>query len=85
LSAVRDLFFDEFYSELERVAREVAARREDEVRPSILAEELRARWVSYVGDGGREGTLVSVDGGIQQSDFAYGDSVAAGRGAWRSG
>jgi hypothetical protein len=79
LSGVKDLFFDEFYSELERVAGEIAAREEDEAKPSILADEVREHWVEYAGDGAREGTLVSVDGGIQQSDFAYGDFVAAGR------
>jgi len=80
LSGVRDLFFDEFYSELERVAGEIAARDEEEPKQSILADEVKARWVSYAGDSDdREGTLISVDGGIQQSDFAYGDFVAAGR------
>lgn len=79
MSGVRDLFFDEFYSELERVAGEIAARRDEDLKPSILADDVRARWVPYAGDGDREGTLISVDGGIQQSDFAYGDFVAAGR------
>ncbi|MFA5868531.1 MAG: DNA double-strand break repair nuclease NurA [Candidatus Bathyarchaeia archaeon] len=80
MSGVRDLFFDEFYSELERVAGEIAARDEEEPKQSILADEVKARWVSYAGDSDdREGTLISVDGGIQQSDFAYGDFVAAGR------
>ncbi|HIH89506.1 TPA: DNA double-strand break repair nuclease NurA [Candidatus Bathyarchaeota archaeon] len=79
MSGVRDLFFDEFYSELERVAGEIAARQEEEAKPSILADEVKAKWVPYAGDGEREGTLISVDGGIQQSDFAYSDFVAAGR------
>jgi hypothetical protein len=80
LSGVRDLFFGDFYSELERVAGEIAARDEDESKPSILSEEVRAKWVPYTHDSDdREGTLISVDGGIQQSDFAYGDFVAAGR------
>jgi hypothetical protein len=80
LSGVRDLFFDEFYSELERVAGEIAARNEEDSKRSILAEEVKARWMHYAGDSeDRDGTLISVDGGIQQSDFAYGDFVAAGR------
>jgi hypothetical protein len=80
LSGVRDLFFDEFYSELERVAGEIAARDEEEPKQSILADEVRDKWVPYTHDSDdRDGTLISVDGGIQQSDFAYGDFVAAGR------
>ncbi|MDP2900528.1 MAG: DNA double-strand break repair nuclease NurA [Candidatus Bathyarchaeota archaeon] len=80
MSGVRDLFFDEFYSELERVAGEIAARDEEETKRSILADEVRDKWVPYTHDSDdREGTLISVDGGIQQSDFAYGDFVAAGR------
>ena len=80
MSGVRDLFFDEFYSELERVAGEIAARDEEEPKQSILADEVRDKWVPYTHDSeDREGTLISVDGGIQQSDFAYGDFVAAGR------
>ena len=80
MSGVRDLFFDEFYSELERVAGEIAARNEEDSKRSILAEEVKARWMHYAGDSeDRDGTLISVDGGIQQSDFAYGDFVAAGR------
>jgi hypothetical protein len=80
LSGVRDLFFDEFYSELERVAGEIEARDEEDSKRSILADEVKARWVPYASNSyDREGTLISVDGGIQQSDFAYGDFVAAGR------
>jgi hypothetical protein len=79
LSGVKDLFFDEFYSELERVAGEIAAREEEDMKQSILADEVKAKWIPYIGDSEeREGTLISVDGGIQQSDFAYGD-FAAGR------
>ena len=80
MSGVRDLFFDEFYSELQRVAGEVAARDEEDSKQSILADEVKAKWVPYTHDSEeRKGTLISVDGGIQQSDFAYGDFVAAGR------
>jgi hypothetical protein len=62
------------------VAGEIAARDEDKSKPSILADEVRARWVPYTHNSDdREGTLISVDGGIQQSDFTYGDFVAAGR------
>ncbi len=79
MSGVRDLFFDEFYSELERVAGEIAVRKDEDQKPSILADEVKARWITYAGDDEREAALISVDGGIQQSDFAYGDFVAAGR------
>ena len=80
MSGVRDLFFDDFYSELERVVGEIAASEEDKSRPSILMDEVRTKWVPYTHNADdREGTLISVDGGIQQSDFAYGDFVAAGR------
>lgn len=62
------------------MASEIAAREKDESKQSILANEVRAKWVSYTHNSeNREGTLISVDGGIQQSDFAYGDFVAAGR------
>ena len=80
MSGIRDLFFDDFYSELERVAKEIEAREEDPLKPSILADEVKGRWVPYTHDSDdREGALISVDGGIQRSDFAYGDFVAAGR------
>jgi hypothetical protein len=80
LNGVKDLFFDDFYSELERVAGEIAAKDEDEPRQSILADEVRTKWVPYTQDSDeREGTIISVDGGIQRSEFAYGDFVAAGR------
>jgi len=79
LSRIRDLFFDEFYDELERVA--VGIEKEERAdKPPLLTEEARGRWHAYTPDpGGREGALISVDGGVQFSSFAYGDFVAVAR------
>ncbi len=79
MSRIRDLFFDEFYDELERVA--VGIEKEERAdQPPLLTEEARGRWHAYTPDpGGREGTLISVDGGVQFSSFAYGDFVAVAR------
>ncbi len=79
MSGVRDLFFDEFYEELQRVAGEIK-REDDAAKLPLLRPEVEARWNHYTGNPeARAETLVSVDGGIQESDFAYGDFVAAGR------
>lgn len=79
MSRIRDLFFDEFYDELERVA--VGIEKEERAdQPPLLMEEARGRWHAYTPDpGGREGALISVDGGVQFSSFAYGDFVAVAR------
>jgi hypothetical protein len=75
---MRDLFFDDFYAELERVAASVTDV--SEIGPNILAEDLNQRWTNYtpcMSD--RKEVLVSVDGGVQISDFAYGGFVAVAR------
>ncbi|MCX6655262.1 MAG: hypothetical protein NTY03_09100, partial [Candidatus Bathyarchaeota archaeon] len=80
MSGVRDLFFDEFYAELDRVVSDIAMREDELSKPPLLADDVRRHWIPYsYNEEDREGTLISVDGGIQQSDFAYGDFVAAGR------
>lgn len=78
MSGIRDLFFDEFFEELNGVA---AGVNGDLVSgPSVLVDVLLRHWFSYVGDSGsRDEVLVSVDGGVQVSDFAYGGFVAAAR------
>lgn len=80
MSQVRDIFFDEFYEELERVAAGIKLEEERPIEPSILAGEARGCWRPYVPKTGeREEALVSVDGGVQRSHFAYGGFVAVGR------
>jgi len=80
LSQVRDLFFDEFYDELERVVAGISRREEDVKVPPLLGDEVRRRWRPYLPDPEvRDEVLVSVDGGVQVSNFAYGDFVAVGR------
>jgi len=80
LSQVRDLFFDEFYTELERVVASITRREEDLKTPPLLGDEVRRRWRPYLPDPDvRDEVLVSVDGGVQMSNFAYGDFVAVGR------
>ena len=80
MSHVRDLFFDEFYEELERVAGGIKLEEERPSEPSILAGEVRGCWRPYIPDTGeREEALVSVDGGVQLSRFAYGGFVTVGR------
>jgi hypothetical protein len=81
LSQARDLFFDEFYSELEDVVKGIQGWEEKAGAPSILAPEARSRWRVYCPDtGGRSDPIVSVDGGGQISRFAYGGFVAVARG-----
>lgn len=80
MSGVRDLFFDEFYSELERVVGEIRNRDEKQPEAPLLAKEVARRWIYYSSNSeDRSETLISVDGGVQISDFAYGDFVVAGR------
>ena len=76
----RDLFFDEFYAELERVVAGIKRREEAAEAPPLLADEARGRWHPYMPEAEDRGeVLVSVDGGVQFSSFAYGDFVAVGR------
>ena len=79
LPKVRDLFFDEFFGELERVAANIEM---DEVidEPPLLIDELSSRWREYRADTqGRDDALISVDGGVQYSNFAYGDFIVVSR------
>lgn len=80
MSRVRDLFFDEFYRELEDVASGLEADSEELDSPPRLSEGLRRRWTRFKPDtGDRDETLISVDGGVQYSQFAYGGFVAVAR------
>lgn len=80
MSQVRDLFFDEFYDELERVTSKITSEEESPSEPSVLSREVRRCWVPYVPNPDqREEALISVDGGVQTSRFAYGDLVVVGR------
>jgi hypothetical protein len=79
MSGVRDLFFDEFYVELE-TAMETYVNHEHDPEPPRLADELANRWHPYQpGDRKSGEVLVSVDGGVQISRFAYGGFVAVAR------
>ena len=80
MSGVRDLFFDEFYAELE-TAMEGYENNEDEAsEPPRLADELSNRWHPYLpGDRDPSEALISVDGGVQISRFAYGGFIAVAR------
>jgi hypothetical protein len=80
MSRVRDLFFDEFYEELERVVAGIAPPEEEPSEPSILADDVRRCWIPYTPKPEeRDEALISVDGGVQLSRFAYGGFVAVGR------
>jgi len=80
MSQVRDIFFEEFYRELERV---VAGLRGEELRmemPLQLVEALRRRWHEYEPSEDLSPlTLIGVDGGVQQSRFSHGWTVSVGR------
>jgi len=79
MSGVRDLFFDEFYTELETAMAEYVNHEHDS-EPPRLADELANRWHPYQpGDRKQGEVLVSVDGGVQISRFAYGGFVAVAR------
>lgn len=79
MSGVRDLFFDEFYAELE-TAMATYVNHEHDSEPPRLADELANRWHPYQpGDRNPGEVLVSVDGGVQISRFAYGGFVAVAR------
>ncbi|MBQ03432.1 hypothetical protein CL673_01795 [Candidatus Bathyarchaeota archaeon] len=79
MSGVSDLFFDEFYAELE-TAMEDYVNLEHDLEPPRLADELADRWHPYIfGDRNPGEVLISVDGGVQISRFAYGGFVAVAR------
>lgn len=80
MSHVRDLFFDEFYAELENIVEGVARENRDAELVPMLRDEVRRHWRPYSPrPEDREEALVSVDGGVQVSNFAHGDFVAVGR------
>lgn len=79
MSQIRDLFFDEFYTELERVAFGLS-QEQTPIEPLLLRGQLEQNWHSYVPDADdRHEALISVDGGVQMSIFAYGDMVVVAR------
>ncbi len=79
LSRVVDLFFEEFYEELERVVEGLRGRIEPKPLPAVV-RMLRRRWRSYMPKPrGNEGVVIAVDGGVQSSTFAYGGFAAVGR------
>ena len=80
MSRIRDLFFDEFYDELERVVAGIAPPEEEPSEPSILADDVKRHWIPYAPNPEeRDEALISVDGGVQLSRFSYGGFVAVGR------
>lgn len=80
MSRVRDLFFDEFYRELNEVFSDLEEREEDKEAPPVLGKQVREIWRTYHPNEEERGeALISVDGGVQYSHFAYGDFVAVGR------
>ncbi|MFP3950793.1 MAG: DNA double-strand break repair nuclease NurA [Candidatus Bathyarchaeia archaeon] len=79
MSGVRDLFFDEFFEELGKVI-DGAVENIQPDEPPILESSVKKVWNQYSSkDEEREDPLISVDGGVQYSHFAYGDFVAVGR------
>jgi len=81
LSQTRDLFFDEFYSELEDVIQGIQGWEDEPGAPSILAPEARSRWRAHSPNSeDRPDPIISVDGGVQISRFAYGGFVTVARG-----
>jgi hypothetical protein len=80
MSGVRDLFFDEFYVELETAMEGYENNEDDSSELPRLAGELENRWHPYLpGDRDLDEVLVSVDGGVQISRFAYGGFVVVAR------
>lgn len=80
MTQVRDRFFDEFYEELERVLPGITPEEERSSEPSILADEIRRCWCPYIPNPEqRDEALISIDGGVQLSRFAYGRFVTVGR------
>ena len=80
MSQVRDLFFDEFYDELERVTRDLQADQEDPGALPALNDTFLKHWTPHEADtDDRPHALISVDGGVQQSRYAYGGFIAVAR------
>ena len=80
MSQVRDLFFDEFYTELERAVQGLSPDQTDPRSPPLLQDDLLKHWNPYEPDtNDRPEALISTDGGVQISRYAYGGFVAVGR------
>ncbi|MBN1683347.1 DNA double-strand break repair nuclease NurA [Candidatus Bathyarchaeota archaeon] len=80
MSQVKDFFFDEFYAELLQIITYIKNENEKIQKGSILFEDLKNIWDDYkiVAEAPQE-SLIAVDGGVQISNFAYGEFVAVGR------
>jgi len=77
---MRDIFFDEFYEELEQT---VSNLRSEDIRitpPDRVIEALRQRWHEH-GSAKRSSslTLVAIDGGVQRAQYSHGWTVSIGR------
>jgi hypothetical protein len=80
MSGVRDLFFDEFYNELETAIEGYENNEDETSEPPHLADEFENRWHPYIpGERDQDEVFISVDGGVQISRFAYGGFVAVAR------
>ena len=80
MSQVRDLFFDEFYDELERVTRDLQADQEEPGALPALYDTFLKHWTPHEADtDDRPHALISVDGGVQQSRYAYGGFIVVAR------
>ena len=79
MSRVRDIFFDEFYNELESTKTNFLI--EDEVvKPPILKNVVNQHWIQFIPNiEDREEILISVDGGVQNSELAYGYFISVAR------
>jgi len=78
--AVRDIFFDDFYSELEHA---LARLDVDELQSTArleMKELVAERWHRYSNSSSdSESVLIAVDGGVQKSEFSHGWLVCVGR------
>jgi len=80
LSRVRDFFFDDFYGELLQVVSNIKKEPEEALIGSILSDELKKIWRNLPNKNQNlKETLIAVDGGVQTSEFSYGEFVAVGR------
>jgi len=65
LPQIRDLFFEDFYGEHERVIKNIK-RRESETHQSKLLREVPEKWIDFVFKLPKDDlTLISVDGVVQ--------------------
>lgn len=80
MSQMRDIFFDEFYEELERTAGNLTSEDIRIEPPDRVIEALRGRWHEYEpAERPSSFILVAVDGGVQRAEFSYGWTVSIGR------